>query len=163
MKHITYRNTLPYVNDGHRGAPYLLDGAHKNRGELCESIAKWARGLYTPVNPSTSFDKDSDIPELSASVKSSHASLASKLNGKTLREQVADFITRSHSDWFVWVEWDEHTERVDEYWMNRTDFAKFCDKFVKNDSSSGIRPRCAKSSSLLRAWLDSHSTETVVA
>lgn len=161
MKRVTYTNTLPYVNDGHRGAPYLLDGAHKNRGELCESITKWVRGLYTPVNPSTSFDQGSDIPELRASVKSSHCSLASKLFGNTLGEMVADFIARSHSDSFVWVEWDEGTEQVTEYWMDRKDFSRFCSKFVVNDSSSSIRPRCMKSSSKMRAWLEANVTEAV--
>ena len=163
MKRVSYKNTLPYTRTSHKGAPYLLGDAYKNHGELCESIAKWVRGLYTPVNPATSFDKDSDIPELKASVKSSHCSLARKLFGETLGEQVEDFINRSHSDWFVWVEWNEKTEHVDEYWMNHDEFAKFCDKFVRNDSSSKIRPRCMNSSSKMRAWLDSHTTEWVMA
>ena len=64
MTIIRYTNTLPYSYDAnHPRSHYLINGqkAYKNRGELCESIAKHHRGIYTDINPNTSWDTGSDI------------------------------------------------------------------------------------------------------
>ena len=78
MKILTYINTLNYKYDAaHNGSHYLINGstAYKNRGELLESIVKHYRGLYTEVNPTTSWESGSDIESECASIKSSEASL----------------------------------------------------------------------------------------
>ena len=155
MKRETYINTLPYELTDHKGARYLIDGAYRNHGEICESIVKWHLGLYTKVNPATSFDEGSDIEEYNASVKSHKCSLARSLQGDTMDEQVNDFIVRGHSSVWVWVEWDEKTERVDEYWMNETEFRIFCKLFLVNDprGQRKVNPRFTKATGR-KYWLD---------
>ena len=155
MKRISYLNTLPYELTDHKGARYLLDGAYKNHGEICESIVKWHLGVYTKVNPATAFDEGLDIEEYCASVKSHKCSLARSLRGDTVAEQVDDFIRRGHSTTWVWVEWDEKTERVDEFWMNETEFRAFCSLFIVNDprGQRKVNPRFTKATGR-RYWLE---------
>lgn len=158
MKRITYTNTLPYEKTTHAGAPYRIGTAYRNHGQLCESIVKWRLGLYTEVNPNTSFDEGSDIEELRASVKSHKCSLAKGLRGETMDEKVNDFITRGHSTTWVWVEWNEKTELVDEYWMDETEFRAFCKRFLTNDprGANKINPRFMNTT-YRKPWLDSRA------
>lgn len=128
-----YVNTLKYtVKTDNKGAPYFIDGftKGKNKGNMCESIAKNYRGLFvSDSNPATRFDEDSDIPEFCMSVKSSGFSLARKLQGKTAHELIADFFARVHSSAFCYMIWDQNTEEVIEYIMTKSEFGAFINEF----------------------------------
>ena len=162
MTKIEYINTMPIIHDyEHRGAPYLINGQakHKNHGETVESIVKWHRGLYTEVNPSTSWWEGSDIEELNASVKSSEASLGHNV-GKdtdTLLKRVNFYCKYTHSSLFIWADWDEETNAVVEYHMDIKEFKKFVLTFTRmsRDTSNGqMAIRFRKSSKKMQAWFE---------
>lgn len=161
MIKVTYENTMPYeYNLFRRGAHYCLpSGSYRNHGEMCEHIAKFWRGIFTDVNPSTTYDTGSDIETERASVKSSNSSLANFiLEGEyTTNDFIKTYFANVHSTKFIWVEWDENTEMVTEYQMNKREFGAFVQKFGRPAYSSdthALKVRFLPSSKKMVRWLE---------
>ena len=156
MNKYTYINTMPYEYDpNHSGAHYRINGSnkYKNFGEYTESIAKWHRGLYTEVNPNTSYDTGSDIEELNASVKSSGASLA-RIYG-TYEDITKTYFANVHSS--LWIYVTVVDEEVTEYHMNKNEFKAFLDEWHEMAKESGShlqKVRIKKTSNKMIKWLD---------
>lgn len=162
MKVITYTNTMPFVHTNHARSPYLINGskAYKNRGELCESIVKWHRGIYTEVNPNTSWCNGSDIESEHASVKSSEGGLGRGIGGynNTASDKIKEYFKHTASKVFIWVEFDEQTQVVTEYQMNKSEFGKFVHTFTRchmNSEHTEITVRFRQSSKKMIDWLNS--------
>ena len=144
-----YITTLNWIYDEtHRGSHYLINGSttYKNRGELCESICKHYRGIYTEVNPNTDWQSGSDIEGEFASVKSSEASLGRGIGGysATAEEKIACYLNGTHSKTFIWVELNEETREVVEYRMNKNEFAMFIDNFTRVHNASNHKEVCVR-------------------
>lgn len=152
MKIITYINTLPYVYDpDHRGSHYLINGSktYKNRGELLESVAKFQRGLYTEVNPTTTWDNGSDIESEKASIKSSEASLGRGIG------TLENYFKNVASKLFIWIELNDQTQEVTEYQMNKQEFFIFVSQFTRIHNMSNHKEQCIrflKTSQRMRKW-----------
>lgn len=161
MEKVTYINQMEYEHKkGIRRAPYFIPGMDKgrNHGELCEHIAKHYRGIFTEVNPNTSFDKGSDIESEHASVKSSRFGLAENFgNAKNPSEAIKYYFKNVVSTVFIYMIFNEQTQEVIEYRMNKSEFGKFIYYFSspyvhKNDNKIEIRGR--KDSKKMIKWLD---------
>lgn len=158
----TYINTLKYsVDTTKKGAQYIIEGftKGKNKGNMCESIAKHHRGLFvSDSNPATKFDEASDIVELCMSVKSSGFSLARKLQGSTAHELIADFFNRVHSKLFCYVIWNPETEEVVEYIMNKSEFGAFINKFsflhYESNKNHDLKINALNTSKKMIAWFE---------
>ena len=157
MTTINYTNEMPYTyNPNHKGAPYLIEGAYKNHGEYIESAIKFHMGIDFAVNPATSFDNGSDIECLSASVKSSGATLAS-IYGNSFDEIKADYFSRVHSTLWIWG--TEIDGIIYEYHMNKAEFSEFIDTFatLTTESSNGkFKIRMKKDSLKMLRWFEAH-------
>ena len=157
-----YMNTLKYtVKAENRGAPYFIDGftKGKNKGNMCESIAKNYRGLFiSDSNPTTKFDEDSDIPEFYMSVKSSGFSLARHLRGKNAHELIEDFFNRVHSKYFCYIIWNENTNEVIEYIMNKSEFGAFINEFAylhyESNKNHDLKINALGTSKRMIAWFE---------
>lgn len=161
MIKVTYENMMPYKFDAnHPGSHYRLpSGKYRNHGEMCEHIAKYQRGLFTEINPATTYDTGSDIEEERASVKSGESSLANfRLEGKyTPNDFIKTFFANVHSTKFIWVEWNEETEMVTEYQMNKKEFGAFVQRFGYPAVASGthaVKIRFHRSSRKMIAWFE---------
>lgn len=158
MKKIEYKIEISFIYDGHKGAPYSLDGGltHKNGGEFTESVMKCHRGLDYMVNPTTSFDTGSDIEELNASVKSSGASLAC-IYGTDKDAIINEYFSRVHSTlWIYGVNIDN--ESMIEYHMNADEFRTFLNEWSGLAKESGgknlYKVRIKKTSGKMIKWLE---------
>lgn len=161
MNKVTYLNTLPYeYHPEHKRAPYYLPmlDKYQNRGQLCEHIAKYYRGIFTEVNPNTSFDKGSDIEEEHASVKSSRFGLAENLGGAASRsEGIKYYFKNVASSLFIYVELDQKTQIVTEYQMNKSEFGRFIYNFIAAPffhSDGKIELRGRKTSKKMLKWFE---------
>lgn len=163
MKKITYINTMPYIFDANRrSSKYQLNGAdtYKNRGETLESIAKWHRGIFTEINPNTSYCNGSDIEEEMASVKSSEGSLGRSIGGhdNSASDKIKVYFKTVHSKVFIWIEWNQETEMVTEYHMNKREFGAFVQKWTRicnNSEHTELAIRFKKTSKTMINWLES--------
>lgn len=149
MKIVTYINTMPYIYDeNHARSHYLPNGsnAYKNRGEIIESIAKYHRGIYTDVNPATSWKDGSDIEEEFASIKSAEGGLGRGIGGyeNNASNKIKTYFKETHSKVFIWIEWNEVTQEVTEYQMNKSEFGAFVQKFTRIHSMSNHREVCVR-------------------
>lgn len=155
MKVITYTNAMPYTYDpNHRGAHYMIGDAYKNNGEWFESVAKFHRGLDYMVNPNTSYDTGSDIEELSASVKSSGASLAS-VYGNSFTQILDTYFANVHSTLFIYMVAVD--DEITEYHMNAKEFREFTTEWAGLARESGshlLKIRFKKTSNKMLKWLD---------
>lgn len=156
MNKYTYTNAMPYRYDpNHKGAHYFINGSEnaKNNGEFAESVAKWHRGLYTEVNPNTSYDTGSDIEEMNASVKSSGASLAGIYGSyESIKET---YFANVHSTLWIYVVIVD--DEVTEYHMNATEFAEFLDNWHGMATESGShlsKVRIKKTSAKMINWFE---------
>lgn len=162
MKKITYTNTMSYIYNAERkGAKYSLDNGatYKNHGELCESIAKFHRGYDYLINPATSYDEDSDIREMNASVKSSGASLAC-IYGNSFDSILNIYFNNVHSN--LWIYVTVANEEVTEYHMNEKEFRKFCETWgnlVRESGTNLLKIRLKKESNKMLNWLDNLANE----
>jgi hypothetical protein len=160
MKKVTYINTLNYVYDKeHRGAPYLIPQIEKyrNHGELCESIAKAYRGIFTENNPTTAYWEGSDIESEHASVKSSHGNLSRNYGGATtVSGAFKYYFSHTASDTFIYVELNEDTQEVIEYRMDKKEFGRFLHYFtyITRHSNGQIEIRLKHTSKKMLTWLD---------
>lgn len=155
MKTTTYENPITYTYDTeHRGAHYFFNGKYANAGEFLESVAKAHRGLDYTVNPTTSFDKGSDIEEEKASVKSSGASLAC-LYGDTKEEIIKEFFERVASEKFIYMTMNE--EHITEYEMNKDEFRIFLTEWsilAKESGKDVNKVRIKNTSNKMVQWLE---------
>jgi hypothetical protein len=135
MKKITYTNTMSYEHNPNRSiSAYRIEGNASwcNRGELCESIAKFHRGIFEDHNPNTSYDKGSDIEAEHASVKSPNASLGHSFGGAVkVNDIIKYYFKHVASSKFIYVHFDERTQIVCEYQMNKREFGAFIRKFTR--------------------------------
>lgn len=136
MKIERYTTELNWVYDSnHSNSHYIIENcaAYRNRGELCESICKHHRGIYTEINPHTSWCDGSDIESEFASVKSSEGGLGRGIGGydNSASDKIKTYFKNTHSKTFIWVELNEETKEVVEYQMNRSEFGKFVQKFTR--------------------------------
>lgn len=157
-----YITDLPWVYDpNHKRSSYLINGssAYKNRGELCESICKYHRGIYTEVNPNTSWKNGSDIEAEFASVKSSEGGLGRGIGGynNSASDKIKTYFKETHSKVFIWVELNEKTREVVEYQMTKKEFGAFVQKFTRTHRASNkkeITVRFRASSKKMISWLE---------
>jgi len=132
----SYETTMPIEVTNNRGAKYRLPEKAKgaNHGELCESIVKWQLGLYTPNNPTTSYDKGSDS------------------------EAIRYYFRHVHSTLFIWAHYDEKTRVMTEYHMNKKEFGKFVRTFMychmSNSKNHKMEIRFPSTSKKLIAWFE---------
>jgi len=160
MKKTTYINTLEYVYDEENsGSRYFIPqiGKHRNHGELCESIAKAHRGIFTENNPTTAYWQGSDIESEHASVKSSHANLSRNYGGATTVSTAFEYyFSHVASNTFIYVDFNEKTQEVVEYQMNKSEFGRFLCYFtyITRHSNGKIEIRLKHTSRKMIAWLD---------
>lgn len=158
----TYINTMPYAYDANKpGSKYrpCYQENYKNKGETAESIAKFHRGLYTEVNPATMWSNGSDIPSEGASVKSSEGSLGRSIGEKdwTVSQKIKFYFRTVPSTRFIWVEWDQETETVTEYIMDKREFGAFVARFTRichNSAHTDVAIRFRKTSNKMIEWLE---------
>ena len=155
MKRICYTNRMEYIVTEHKGAKYLVGESHKNRGELKELITQFNNG-FTCHKGNTSFDKGHDIDELKASVKSSGASLAC-IYGNSKEDIINEYFKRVASTMWIWVEFNETTQLVTEYRMNKKEFAEFLNLFsilTKESGSDKQKVRFKATTKKMIEWLE---------
>lgn len=153
MKKITSEITLNYRYDAsHPLCHYTLDGVHyMNGGDFAEILDKSARGLEPVKDANTPFDVDSDIPELSISVKSQRCGLTDRRLADNLADYVRIFFDKVHSKFFDWVVMLDNQVLV--YTMDTKEFKQFVDKFITWDKHSA-KPRFGVTSSKMLTWLE---------
>ena len=150
-----YEINLPYEFHPERnGAKYKIGEKFKNAGEFLESVAKCHRGLDYLVNPTTEWDKGSDIESESASVKSGKASLC-RLHGESFEEIFEGyFASVASTKWIYMVQVDAIAI---EYHMNKDEFKEFVKQFGRLGVESGKHEKKIKflaTSGKTVAWLE---------
>lgn len=154
MKKNSYEIDISYsYNPNHKGAHYSFDGGatHCNGGEAMEIFTKAGKG-YRPVkDANTSYDIDSDIPELSASVKSSKATLVNKYLGADFETSLNTYFANVHSTLWIWAVKIEET--LTTYEMNRVEFEEFTRKWAGYDNSRKVI-RYKSTTGIMIKWLE---------
>lgn len=148
-----YRININYTyNASHKGAPYTLDGVkYINNGELHEIVTKGVLGFSAEKDANTSFDKGSDIPELSASVKSGKATLTSTVLGNDYTSVKSNYFKLVHST--LWIFSIIIDENINLYFMNKEEFSLFMDSFSYYDKTRKVI-RFKNTSGKMINWLD---------
>ena len=161
MKRISYQNTMNFRHSTVvTRTPYYLPEIDRwrNHGELCEHIAKYHRGIFTEANPNTAFNIGSDIEEEHASVKSSRFGLAENFgDSKTISEAIKYYFNNVASTTFIYIVFDEKTQTVVEYQMNKSEFGKFIHYFSSpyiHKKNNKIEIRGRKDSKKMIKWLE---------
>lgn len=153
MKKLVKPISVSYSYDANRsGAHYTIDGEkYMNHGDLMECLAKAVHGLEPKKDGNTPFNKESDIPEYHASVKSSAATLNNKVLAKTFNGTLKKYFeeTVSTEFWFV----HDVAENLYIYKMNADEFKAFLKKFGKLNERTVIRIN--KISKEMVNWLES--------
>ena len=145
---ISYR-----YNAAHSGAHYTLDGVkYMNHGDLMEVACKAAHGLEAKKDASTPFYAAADIPEYSASVKSSEASLFNMNLGDTFEVAAEAYLTKdaSTSFWFA----QDIGEDLVIYKMNEAEYRTFVYDFCRWDKHSK-KIKATKLTRKLLNWFES--------
>lgn len=163
----TYVNTMKYSLTGEKRMNYHIEGAKANcnHGMLCESIVKYHRGLAHLSNPSTSGMKGYDIPEEQIEVKSSAAGLGRDIGDRnfTQSQQIKFYFKNSpKGKRWMWVEFDEETQIVTEYIMNKSEFGAFLHvalrgKQTMQSNHKSINVRFKATNSIMRNWLENRA------
>lgn len=166
----TYKNEMPYEITGIPRAQYYIPGAkgNCNHGNLCESIVKFHRGLDYISNPNVSGMKGYDIPEEQIEVKSSACGLGRDIGEPwfSAAQQISYYFKHSpRGKKWMWVEFDEETQIVTEYIMNKSEFGGFLHIALRSkqhlqSNKKSINVRFKSSSKALREWLDKKVAET---
>ena len=160
MERITYTLKSEYGYDpAHKGAPYIVNGRPANGGNFIEAAANECfTGVFGYDTYAVPFDKGSDIEAISASVKSSGASLAC-LYGDTMEEIVNEYFERVHST--TWVYGVQIDSIFQFYLMNADEFRMFLNEWAGLARESGptvrYKVRIKKTSGKMVAWLDEKS------
>ena len=162
MTKVTYINEMEIIYTNHARSHYLVNGGttYRNHGEVCESIAKFHRGIFTENNPNTAWNEGSDIESEHAEVKSSEAGLGRGIGGyeNTASDKIKTYFREAPADkkW-IWVEWNAKTNEVTEYHMNKSEFGKFIREFTRVHNMSNHKEVCIrfkKSSKKMVKWLE---------
>lgn len=155
MEKINSTIALNYQYQAERkGAKYTIDGTHFfNGGEFCEMVAKDILGYKATKDANTSYDKGSDIPELNASVKSSKATLTTKVIGYDYDSVKKAYFQTVASDKWIWVTTIEDTATL--YIMNAEEFGEFMDNWSRYTPDRQTIRFKATSSKMI-AWLEDH-------
>lgn len=160
----TYINELNYTyNAEHKGSHYLIENktTYCNKGEFSESVCKYKHGCYEAHNPTTAWNKGSDIEHMQASVKSSEASLGRGITGDTIEEMAESFFKETPSTLFIWINIDELTQQVTEYHMNKAEFKMFIMNFTRVHHSSSKKEnivRFRKHTKKMEQWFEELAT-----
>ena len=116
-------------------APYTLDGVkYMNHGDFMEVACKAAHGLEPKKDASTPFYVASDVPEYSASVKSSDCSLFNMKLGDTFEVSAEVYLSRDVSTSFWWAQ--DIGEDLVIYKMNEEEYRYYVYNFCHWDSYS---------------------------
>ena len=153
MKKIVKTITKSYIYDANRkGAKFSFDGGKHwcNNGDACEIFVKTGLGFRPVKDANTAFDKGSDIPELSASVKSSKFTLTSERLADTFEKSKKVFFERVHSNKFIYAIQIDDTIQM--YFMNKSEFSEFLDNWASLNERGVIRGKATSAKMLL--WLD---------
>jgi hypothetical protein len=165
MFKVEYKNEMPYTY--HAENPrnhYLIDGANGfcNKGNFCESAAKFHRGLAYLTNPSTAALDGYDIPEEKAEVKSGAGGLGRKIGELdfTVSQQIRYYFQHKPADskW-IWIVFNDKTQMVTEYHMNKSEFGAFLHIALRSrqhlqSNKKSINVRFKNTSKKMLAWLD---------
>lgn len=109
-------------------------------------------GVSTNKHDSIEFSKGCDV--LDYSIKTSHASLPSTLNGETIADKLADMYKRDAANKYVYISDDNIA-----YIMNKCEFTAFVFAFgrLERDSQKnggGMKVRLLRESTRMLAWLN---------
>lgn len=122
----------------HKGAHYTFDGEkYMNAGEWCEAQYKYVLGFEATKDANTAFDAGSDIEQLHRSVKSSKATLTSKILGRDMETSLACYFERVASTSWAWIVPMDETLTV--YVMNADEFKQFTTEWASYNKEGHIR------------------------
>lgn len=155
MKKITAEIKINYIFDtAHKGSNYSFDGGHKwcNGGEFAEIIAKSVLGFEPKKDANTSYDVNSDIPEIKASVKSSKFTLVNMQLADTFEETVDRYFKTAHSTTWIYTIVIENMATL--YIMNKTEFKRFLYTFTALNERNVVR--CKATSGKMIAWFENN-------
>lgn len=165
MIKIEYLNEMPYTY--HPENPrnhYFIEGAQGfcNKGNFCESAAKFHRGLPYLVNPNTAALEGYDIPEEKAEVKSGAAGLGRDLGDPSFSasQQIKFYFQHCPigKKW-IWMVYNDKTRMITEYHMNKREFGAFLHIALRSkqhlqSNGKSINVRFKDTSKKMIAWLD---------
>lgn len=163
-----YINEMPYTY--HPEIPrthYHIEGAAGfcNKGNFCESAAKYHRGLAYLKNPNTSGMKGFDIPEEMAEVKSAAAGLGRDIGERdyTVSQQIRCYFasTPKGKKW-IWIIYNDKTKLITEYHLNKREFGAFLHIALRskqhlqsNKKSINVRFKDQNTKEMIK-WLEAH-------
>ena len=96
------------------------------------------------------FDKGSDIPEISASVKSSKATLVNMKLADTFDESVEVYFQNTHSTCFIYTVLMDDMTNI--YMMDKEEFREFIYKFASLNERGFIRFKATSGKTI--QWLE---------
>jgi hypothetical protein len=149
---------------------YLIDGAKSfcNKGNFCESVAKFHRGLDYLVNPNTAALDGYDIPTEKAEIKTAAGGLGRKIGDPSfsVSQQIHYYFAHKSADskW-IWVIYDDETHIVTEYHMDKREFGKFLHLALRGkhhlqSNTKNIDVRFNdKNTDMMIDWLESQCVE----
>lgn len=152
MKKISTLTAIEYTFDPTRkGAKYTLDGTHyMNGGEFAEVATKAALGFEAHKDANTAYSEGSDIPEISASVKSSKATLVNMKLADTFDESVEVYFQNTHSTCFIYTVLMDDMTNI--YMMDKEEFREFIYKFASLNERGFIRFKATSGKTI--QWLE---------
>ena len=153
MKKITAEIKIDYIFDTtHKGSNYSFDDGHKwcNGGEFAEIITKSVLGFEPKKDANTSYDVDSDIPELNASVKSSRFTLVNMKLADTFEETINKYFETVHSTTWIYTVVIDNIATL--YIMDKVEFELFLYTFTALNERQVIRSKAT--SGKMIAWFE---------
>ena len=165
MEKNVYFNEMPFELTGIPRVQYHIIGASANcnHGNLLESMVKYHRGLEYLVNPNTNGMDGYDIPKEKIEVKSSECGLGRAIGERdfSVSQQIKYYFQHCDRDkrW-MYVVYDDKTNIVTEYIMNKSEFGGFLHvalrhKQHKQSNGKSINVRFKKTDKAQINWLES--------
>lgn len=161
----SYVNEMPFELTGIPRTQYHIIGAkgNCNHGNLLESMVKYHRGLEYLTNPNTDGMEGYDIPEERIEVKSSEGGLGRRIGeyNFSVSQQISFYFKHAErGKRWMYVIYNEKTNVVTEYIMNKSEFGGFLhvalrDKQHKQSNGKSINVRFKKTNKEQIAWLES--------
>ena len=153
MKKITSEINLTYTDNAeHQSAHYTCDGIHYlNGGEFAECIDKHVRGFEAKKDANVPYDIDSDIPELSISIKSARAGLTDRKLADNLNDFLKIFFEKVHSKYFDWVVIVDNQVTI--YTMTKSEFVEFTNEFIGWDKYAK-KARFGTTTTKMLSWFE---------
>lgn len=165
-----YLNEMPFELTGKPRAQYHIIGAEGfcNHGNLLESMVKYRRGLEYLKNPNVSGSKSYDIPSECIEVKSSECGLGRDIGERdfSVSQQISwYFKNRQKGDRWMYVVYNEKTNMVTEYIMNKSEFGGFLHVALRKkqhlqSNKKSINVRFKKTNREQIAWLENRVAMT---